>query len=430
MDTHERTRQEQRPRSAGQSRPAQGQQRQSGQQTKRKTPTQTQSAAQRRAVKHQQEQRQAAAREQKQRTQAQRRPAAKRPAPAAAPKKRKSSTQGILGGLKLPQLGKKTNARANREQAARAARLKAMKQEVNQKEQVRRERRRVSKPKSPAVPIIYTAPATFNAHRLVMQLVTIFAVVLAAVMCMSIFFKVERIEVSGANVYEEWTVREASGIQEGDNLLTFSRGRASGRIKTQLQYVEKVRFGIKLPNTVIIDIEEFSVVYSIKGSDGAWYLINSDGKIVEQTDGGTAGNYTEIKGIYLSGPIVGDQARAAEEIVAAPESTKAAEDATEETNPVVLITNQSRLDTALRILRQLEANGIVGEAASVDVTDLSHIELWYGTRYQVNLGDENDMDRKIADMKATISQLADYQTGMLDISYDIWEDKVMYTPFS
>ena len=419
MDTNERTSQQRR-RPANQSAPAQ-RKRADGQQAKR--PATTQSAAQRRAVKMQQEQRQAAAREQKQREQAKRRPAASRPAPA------KKKKQSLLKGLKLPQLGKKTNARGNREQAARAAKLNAMRQEVNQKEQVRR-RRRVSKPKAPAVPVIYTAPATFSIHRLVMQLVTIFAVVLAAVMCMSIFFKVERIEVSGANVYEEWTVREASGIQEGDNLLTFSRGRASGRIKTQLQYVDKVRFGIKLPNTVIIDIEEFDVVYTVKGSDGAWYLINSNGKIVEQTDGGTAGNYTEIKGIHLSGPIVGEQARAAEEIVEAPESTKAAEDSTEETKPVVLITNQARLETALRILRALEANGIVGEAASVNVTDLNRIELWYGTRYQVNLGDENDMDLKIADMKATISQLADYQTGMLDISYDIWKEKVGYTPFS
>jgi len=415
MDTNEKTR-----RSIPQKRPAQRPEDQ-----KPRKPAQPQSAAQRRAVKLQQEQRQAAAREQHQ---AQARPAAKRP----APKKRKKNA-GILGGLKMPKMGKPANARANREQAARAARLKAMRQEVNQKEQVRR-RRKVSKPKSPAVPVVYTAPAVFNAHRLVMQLITIFAVVIAAVMCMSIFFKVEVIEVSGAKAYDEWTIREASGIEEGDNLLTFSRGKAGGRIKAQLQYVDQVRFGIKLPNTVIIDIKEFNVVYAVKASDGTWYLVNSDGKIVDQTDGGTAGNYTKILGVHLSGPIVGEQARAAEEIVAAPESTRPPEDSGETTAPQVLITNQSRLEAALRILRELEANGIVGEAASVDVSDMSRVELWYGTRYQVNLGNvddpENSIGKKIAAMRAAISQLAEYENGMLDISYDIWEDKVGYTPFS
>ncbi len=406
METNEKTRQ------PGGKRPAQ---RPQGQQVRK--PAQPQSAAQRRAVKMQQEQRQAAAREQN----------ARQTAPRPASQKKRKKNAGILGAMKTP--AKKNSAKSNREQAARAAKLKAMRREVDQKEQVRRSRK-VSRPKKPGVPVVYTAPMPFNAQRLITQMVSIFAVVIAAVLCMSIFFKVEVIEVSGAKAYDEWTVREASGIQEGDRLLTFSRGKAGGRIKTQLQYVEQVRFGIKLPNTVIIDIKEFNVVYAVKASDGTWYLVNSNGKIMGQTDGGTAANYTKILGVHLTGPIVGEQARAAEEIVAAPGSTKPAEDPTEVTTPQVLITNQSRLDAALRILRELEINGIVGEAASLDVSDMSRIELWYGTRYQVNLGDENDMEKKIADMKATISQLAEYENGMLDISYDIWEDKVGYTPFS
>lgn len=429
MDTKERSKEQRRPQTDPRQRPARQDERKPASRNtqQRKAPAQPQSAAQRRAVKHQQAQRQQSAQQQKA---AKRRPA--QPA-SAAPKRRKPATKNPFSSLKLPQFGKPTTAKAKREQAARAAKLKAMKQEVAQKEQqtqTQKTRRRVSKPRMSTQPIIYTAPKTFNAHRLVLQLITITAVALAAIICLSIFFKVEIIEVSGASVYDEWVVREASGIQEGDNLLTFSRGRAGGRIKAELQYVDQVRFGIKLPNTVIIDIEEFDVVYAIKSSDGTWYLINSDGKVIEQTDGGTAGNYTKILGVVLSAPIKGEQARAAEEIMAAPESTTAPdEDSTEETVPQVLITNQSRLDTALQILRSLELNGIVGEAASVDVSDLSHIELWYGTRYQVNLGDANEMDQKIADMKGTISQLAEYDSGSLDISYMIWEDKVVYTPF-
>ena len=292
------------------------------------------------------------------------------------------------------------------------------------------QRRAQPAPRKQTPNVVYTPGREFNRSRLILNLITVAAVAFAVFLGLSIFFKVETVTVTGAEHYSEWTIYEASGIQEGDRLMTFSRPRATGKIYAELPYVDHVRFGIKLPNTVIIDIEEFDVVYTVKGSDGAWYLINSNGKIVEQTDGGTAANYTEIKGIHLSGPIVGEQARAAEEIVEAPGSNTNQNDSTEPTTPVVLITNQARLDTALRILRALEANGIVGEAASVNVTDLSRIELWYGTRYQVNLGDENDMDKKIADMKGTISQLADYQTGMLDISYDIWEDKVGYTPFS
>ena len=90
---------------------------------------------------------------------------------------------------------------------------------------------------------------------------------------------------------------------------------------------------------------------------------------------------------------------------------------------------KQRLDAALSILRALEANEIVGEAASVDVTRLEDIILWYGTRYQVNLGGIGNMEYKIACMNDTILQLSDYQTGVLDVSFNFWKEQVGYTPF-
>ena len=331
--------------------------------------------------------------------------------------------QGILAKLKKT-IGD-TSSRAKREEAARAAKLKAMRQDVAKKEA--NPRRKVSKPSRPSHPIVYTQPKAFNAHKLILQLMTVLAVVLALVMGMSIFFKVEVIEVSGAMVYTEWAVRQASGIEEGDRLLTFSRPRATGKIYAELPYVNHVRFGIKLPNTVIIDIDELDVVYAIEGSDGTNYLMSSQGKIVEQTTGGNVDNYTKIKGVTLADPMIGQQARAAEEIVATSENETIP---TGETQPVAMVTNATRLATALTILQSLERNGIVGEASMVDVSDLDHIRLDYGTRYEVNLGGSNNIDFKIAAMRDTINKLAYYQTGQLDVSFTIREDQVIYTPFS
>lgn len=338
-----------------------------------------------------------------------------------------NKNQGLLASLKR-SLGR-TTSREKREEAARAAKLKAMRQEVANKEKAAPQtRRRVSKPTRPSQPIVYTQPKTFNAHKLMIQLMTVLAVVLALIMGMSIFFKVEVIEVSGANVYTEWAVREASGIEEGDRLLTFSRPRATGKIYAALPYVNHVRFGIKLPNTVIIDIDELNVVYAIEASDGTHYLISAQGKIVEQTNGGSANSYTKIEGVTLADPVVGQQARAAEEIVAEVGTQETGE--AESSVPVAMVTNATRLATALTILQSLERNGIVGEAAEVDVSDLDHIGLTYGTRYEVNLGNSERIDYKIAAMRDAISKLADYQTGELDVSFTIREDQVVYTPFS
>lgn len=298
---------------------------------------------------------------------------------------------------------------------------------ARQRQEARAEtrKRKASRP-SPAV--VYTEPAVFNRNKLVLQLVSVTAVVLALVMAMSIFFRVERITVSGANVYGEWKVREASGIQEGDYLLTFSRARASGKIIAELPYVDRVRIGIKLPDTVNIVIEELDVVYAIQADDGLWWLISSQGKVVEMTDPGAAANYTKVLGVTLEAPEMGEIG-IAKESGTVPTAQTDAQGNVVGTVPVV-ITNAERLEVALQILQALELNDIVGEAASVDVTDMNNIELWYGTQYQVQLGNTSRMDYKIACMCAAIrSPEMTTGYGVLDITFNIWEDQVGYTPF-
>ncbi len=342
----------------------------------------------------------------------------KRPAPAgrtAAPKK---------SPPKKTASRRPGSDRARREAAARAARIKAMKQEVR-----KAPKRRVSKPRRPMQPVVYTQPKVFNRSRLIVQLMTIVAMVLAVVLCLSIFFRVEVVTVSGNKAYTTWDIMEASGIKEGDRLLTFSKARACAKIKAEKAYVDTVRIGIKLPNTVNIVIEEIDVVYAIQDQDGIWWLMTSGGKIMKQTDAAGASEYTKVLGVKLSSPEADQQAVAYQN---QEDSTYPTEDLPEGETQMptpIIVTEQQKLNTALEILQSLELNEIVGEAASVDVFDLSRIELWYGTRYQVNLGDINNMEYKIACLKGAVNKLSDYDSGELDISFTTWPDKVTYTPF-
>ena len=276
--------------------------------------------------------------------------------------------------------------------------------------------------------VTYTQPLPFNLNKLLLQLASVIAVVLAVVIGLSVFFNVERVVIYGNEAYSAWTIQEASGIENGQSLLGIGRPRACGKIITALPYVKTARIGIKLPDTVNIYIEEFDVSYAVEAADANWWLITSNGKIAEQIDTAAANSYTKIKGIQLVGPVVGEQAVALE--VFEPEATEA-EGATEETEaPLVIVTANDRLKAALLILESLEANEIVGEIASVDVTSLFNMELWYGSRYQVKLGDTSQMDKKISQMKQSVAQLNEYQSGILDVSYITWPDGPFYTPLA
>ena len=284
-----------------------------------------------------------------------------------------------------------------------------------------------NRPKQPTPAVIYTQPQAFNRNRLLVQLVTVTAIVAALVLGLSVFFKVETITISGAEVYDPYVIEKTSGIEKGDNLLTFSRPRAGALIKANLPYVDTVRFGIKLPGTVNIIIEEDDVVYAIKDQNAAWWLINSDGRVVEMGTGSKAANHTQVLGVQLESPIPDTVGVATEDVAT---ETYPEGDPNAGAPVPVTLTNAQRLTAALQILRALEDNDIVGSAASVDVTRLNDIILWYGTRYQVNLGDSTNLEYKIACMNDVILQMSDYQSGILDISFTIWPDQVGYTPFA
>ena len=181
--------------------------------------------------------------------------------------------------VRRPQSGKpkvKPPARGNG-RAKQSAAKTATRPSV--KEQPKRQRRKPSattKKRSIAEDVVYLPPKPFSRKRLLLRLTTVVAVVFAFVFGISIFFKVDKnkIIVSGNEKYSVNAILEASGIQDGDKLLTFNRAKTAGKIIGKLPFVENVRFGIKLPDTVYIEITEIEVGYAAEDTTGAWWLIS------------------------------------------------------------------------------------------------------------------------------------------------------------
>ena len=276
--------------------------------------------------------------------------------------------------------------------------------------------------------IVYTQAKPFVLSTFLLRLLTVVAAVAALVLGMSIFFKVDVVNVAGGTKYTPWEVMQASGIQEGDNLLTLNKSRVVGKIKTQLPYVDEVRIGIKLHNTVNIEITELSVTYAIQEDGGDWWLMDAEGKLLEPIPPIDAKFCTQVLGITVTEPQAGQQAVATEPEPETIVETNAAGETTEVELPVTVY-GQEKLNAALTILQSLEENSILGEMESVDVSDMGNIELWYGDRYNILMGDATQISRKVRSFKLAIDQLSEYQTGILDVSFTIWPDQVGYTSF-
>lgn len=274
----------------------------------------------------------------------------------------------------------------------------------------------------PLQDVVYMPPKPFMRNRLLLRMATVVAIVLALVLAMSVFFRVEHIQVSGMDQYTAWDISQASGIKQGDSLFSLGLPGATARI-LELDYVKDVRIGIRLPNMVIIDITEVRVTYAVKAQDDEWWLVDSSGRIIDKATDDSQESCTKILGVHLLNPEAGGQA-------VAQETNTPQVDENGNTIPVT-VTAAHRLNVALNIADYLEANGIIGQAASIDVNDLGDIQFWYGQQYQVKLGNESQLSHKVSLAKGAIDKLSQesHNSGVLDASLTVDKTGVRYTRF-
>ena len=304
-----------------------------------------------------------------------------------------------------------------------APRRKPPQASVDRRQKTAQSQRRAEKEaKRPLEDVVYMPPKPFMRNRLLLRLASVAAIVLALVLAMSVFFRVEHIHVSGMDQYTAWDISEASGIEKGESLFSLGLPSAAAKIKT-LPYVKDVRIGIKLPNMVMIEITEVRVTYAMKAQNDDWWLVDSGGKVIEKVAQNAQDEYTKILGVHILNPKAGQQS-------VAQETAKPEVDADGNTIPVT-VTAAKQLNVALSIADQLEANGIIGQAASIDVNDMGNIQVWYGEQYQIKLGDDSQLPHKINLAKGAIDSLSkeNHNSGVLDASLLVDKTGVRYTRF-
>lgn len=257
------------------------------------------------------------------------------------------------------------------------------------------------------------------------RLITALAVVVAVILCCIVFFRVNTISIVGNENYTQEQIAEASGIEDGDALLLINKNAAAARIMAQLPYVDQVRIGTSFPNVVRIEVVELDTAYAVAASDGTYWLINSEGRVVEETTGKEAAEYLTIEGFLVEPTAPGETVEASREESEEPEEPAEEEesaDGEEAAIPEDDSKPKERMAVAMEIIQCLESyNGTAG-ITLIDVSSLYDIKVWYGTQYQVNMGANVDIAYKVEYMLAAIGQLNDYEAGVLDLTFQ--EEKV------
>lgn len=229
------------------------------------------------------------------------------------------------------------------------------------------------------------------------RIIIMAGVLVAVILSMVIFFRVETIRVQGVSYYSEEEILEACGVATGDNLLTLSRGEISGNIMAPLKYIDSVKVSRQLPNTLIIQVTESEPKYAVQDVEGNYFLMTAQGKIVEQISGNSYKEFTIIEGLRAEVPVIGEDVVI---YVNEGEATKA----------------KGQLTAMKEMLVAVEEAALGRHIASVQIPSAYSISLWYEDRFLVELGDTKRMDYKLEYLKAVIDKEESYVTGTIDLT--------------
>lgn len=216
---------------------------------------------------------------------------------------------------------------------------------------------------------------------------TLVLLFLAAILVMSLFFRVDQVEVVNASDYTDEEIITASGIEKGANLFFVDRFSAASMIFSDLPYMDTVSITRELPDKIIIQAEGSApAVYMV--IDGEYWFVARNGKTLGITNDLEAAGYPELRNL---------------EPLAAMEGTEM----------MVEGVNVQRLEYATQLIEALQGEGLLSQVTWIDVKDASDPSLSYEGRLTVYLGAMEEIPMKVALLKDAVSQLGADDTGIL-----------------
>ena len=217
-----------------------------------------------------------------------------------------------------------------------------------------------------------------------------FVVIVAVIFVMSVFFRIEDIQVEGNVHYTDQEIIRAIDIEEGDNLFFFDRFAAIGRAFSKLPYIETVTVERSLPNKVVITVEESTALAYLELGDEQWTLDHACKVLGKATDSELQ-FLIPVVGIRPGTLLIGEQMQT--------------EDQDLET-----------VEYLAEVLYQIQARGLDGNTNRVDFSDPDSPQVVYNGKYTFVLGRHTSTEYKFGMLVTAMGMLKEGDVGILDVS--------------
>jgi len=230
---------------------------------------------------------------------------------------------------------------------------------------------------------------------------TFMVICLVLFLGVSVFFRVNEIQVEGETRYTAEQVVAASGIDFGTHLFFVDGMAARREIQARLPYVGQVEILRRFPNRIVIAVDETAPVALFRFEQG-YLILDRNAKILERADEAPS-SLRLIRLLGLPEPILPREG----ETLALGEA------------------GRERLRYLQNILGALSTMGVVSEVSFVDMTELHDPEVHYADRFTVRLGPNRNLPHKMGMLVGIVGTMDDYESGIIDLN----PEQPVFRPF-
>lgn len=218
---------------------------------------------------------------------------------------------------------------------------------------------------------------------------------IAAFLAVTIFFKIDSIEVTATEHYTEDELISASGVEIGDNLFTFRTSKVEKELLEKYPYLASVSVTRSLPSTLVIKAVDSVPAAAVNLTSGGYCLIDENGKLLEQAS-------TVPEGIpTVTGVTVSDMAEGK------------------------YLTDNSKSEILVDITKVLKEKNIISNVNFINVSCITDVRMGYLGRLDVRLGQADKLKEKIQ----MLIHIAENELSPSDINTVYLEDATtVYCP--
>ena len=218
-------------------------------------------------------------------------------------------------------------------------------------------------------------------------------VIVGAFLCYTKFFKIHKLVVKGDCPYTEVEMMEGMVIQKGETLYGKSDKEINQNVKYNLAFIDSMKISRIWPDTMKVTVEKAKPTFCIS-IENTMYILSQSLRVLSKTE--------NIEDVELNGLVYTE--------LGGIKSCVEGE---------FLVADEASMEILLELYDLLNEYEVFSEISGIDLTDRFDINMTYGTKFVVKLGDKINLEPKIQFMLTIINEKKnDGASGIIDVSDD------------